>query len=93
MVCLWVQKRDSCDPVGVSDSSRLAVYQILSIECPSSTFFWHMFCVIPLFLSFLFCLVFVVVLLLELCMCSSDIFLSSSPRTTGLATATTCITG
>ena len=27
MLCLWVQTRDSCDLGGVSDGSRLAVYQ------------------------------------------------------------------
>ena len=45
MLCLWVQMRDSCDPGGVSDGSRLAVYQTLSIECPSSIFFWNVPCV------------------------------------------------
>ena len=33
-----------CDPGTVSDGSRLALYQTLSIECPSSIFFWHIFC-------------------------------------------------
>ena len=37
---------NSCDPGRLSDGSRLAVYQTLSIECPSSIFFWHVVCVI-----------------------------------------------
>ena len=54
-------------------------WQILSVECPSSIFFWH----VPFFLSF-----FVLFLFLcsrwtvELCRYSSDLFLSSRPRTT-----------
>ena len=89
MLCVWVH---GCDPGRVSDGSRLALYQTLSIECPSSIFFWHVyFVIVPFFLSFLFCFYFVV-------FCSrwsfvngsSDLFLSSRPRT-GLAT--THITG
>ena len=39
----------------VSDGSRLAQYQTLSIECPSSIFFWHVYFVfVPFFLTFLF---------------------------------------
>ena len=82
MLCVWVQH--GCDPGKVSDDSRLALYQNLSIECPSSISFWHVLCVVvPFFLSFfvLFCFCFVVMLSLELCRCSSDIFLSSRPRT------------
>ena len=62
-----------------------------SIECPSSIFFWHVYFVIlvPFSLSFLFVCVFLS-LSLELGRCSSDLFLSSRPRT-GLAT--TYITG
>ena len=57
-------------------------YAILSIECPSSIFFWHVYFVIlvPFSLSFLFVCVFLL-LSLELCRCSSDLFLSSRPRT------------
>ena len=67
------------DPGSVSDGSRLAsaLYQTLSlsIECPSSIFFWHVLVVLHCF-----CLVFM--LSLELCRrCSSDLFLSSRPRT------------
>ena len=91
MLRVWVH---GCDPGRVSDGSRLALCQILSIECPSSIFFLHEYFVIilvPFSLSFLFLFVFVFVLLsLELCRCSSDLFLSSRPRT-GLAT--TYITG
>ena len=39
-----------CDPGRVSDGSRLALYQTLSIECPSSTFFFFSF-----FLAGVFC--------------------------------------
>ena len=74
MLCLLVQMRDSCDTGGVSDGSRLAVYQTLSIERPSSVHFWHVLRVIPLFLSFLFCFVFVVMLSLDLCRYSYDFF-------------------
>ena len=35
MICVWVH---GCDPGRVSDGSRLALYQTLSIECPSSIF-------------------------------------------------------
>ena len=31
-----MQTRDGCDPGGVSDGSRLAIYPIISSECPSS---------------------------------------------------------
>ena len=55
---------------GISDGSRLAlsyIYQTLSIECPSSIFFWHVLCVIvPFFLTFLFCFCFVFVFTLSL---------------------------
>ena len=44
----------------LSDGSRLALYQTLSIECPFHIFFWHGLCVIvPFFLSFLSCFCFV----------------------------------
>ena len=53
MLRVWVH---GCDPRRVSDGSRLALYQTLSIECPSSIFFWHVYFVfVPFFLSFLFC--------------------------------------
>ena len=55
MLRVWVH---SCDPGRVSDGSRLALYQTLSIECPASIFFWHVYFVIVLFLlSFLFCFI------------------------------------
>ena len=38
MLRVWVH---GCDPGRVSDGSRLALCQTLSIECPSSIFFWH----------------------------------------------------
>ena len=94
MLCVWVH---GCDPGRVSDGSRLALYQTLPLECPSSIFFLYVLCVIvPFFLSFLFYffvlffVLFLIMLSLELCRCPSDIFLSSRPRT-GLAT--TYITG
>ena len=99
MLRVWVH---GCDPGGVSDGSWLALYQTLSVECPSSIFFWHVyFVIVPFFLSFLFLkknlnaprpsehpLFFL--LSLELCRCSSDIFLSSRPR---IGLASTYITG
>ena len=39
----WVH---GCEPGRVSDGSRLALYQTLSIECPSSIFFWSVYLVI-----------------------------------------------
>ena len=66
-------------------------YANLSLSnASSSIFFWHVYFVIlvPFSLSFLF--VFFLLLSLELGRCSSDLFLSSRPRT-GLAT--TFITG
>ena len=68
------------------------VCQTLSIECPSSIFLWHVYFVIPVPFSLSFLFVCVLLLLsLELgSRCSSDLFLSSRPRT-GLAT--TYITG
>ena len=52
MLSVWVH---GCDPERVSDGSRLALYQTLSIECPSSIFFWHLyFVIVPFFLSFFF---------------------------------------
>ena len=74
MLRLWVPiMRDSCDPGGVSDGSRLAVYQTLSIERPSSIFFWHLYAlcacsyIFAVFVLLLFCFVFM--LSLELCRC------------------------
>ena len=73
MLCVWVH---GCDPWRVSDGSRLALYQTLSIKCPSSIFFrQHVLCVtVPFFLSFFvlflflfcFCFCFVVVFVLFL---------------------------
>ena len=76
-----------CEPGRVSDGSRLALCQTLSIECPSSIFSWHVYFVIPMFLSLcrFLCVCGFLLLSLELGKCSSDIFLSSRPRT-GLAT-------
>ena len=74
MLRVWVH---GCDPGRVSDGSRLALCQFLSIECPSSIFFWHVYVVIlvPFSLSFLFLFVCVFLLLsLELCRFSSDFF-------------------
>ena len=83
MLRVWVH---GCDPGRVSDGSRLVLCQTLSIECPLSIFFWHVyFAILVTFsLSFLFVCVFLL-LSLELGRCSSDLFLSSRPRT-GLAT-------
>ena len=52
MLRVWVHGRD---PGRVSDGSRLVLCQTLSIECPSSIFFWHVYFVIlvPFSLSFL----------------------------------------
>ena len=57
MLRVWVH---GCDPGRVSDGSRLALCQTLSIECPSSIFFWHVYFVIlvAFSLSFLFVCVF-----------------------------------
>ena len=53
MLCVWAH---ICDPGKISDGSRLALYQTLSIECASSIFFWYVyFVIVPFFLSFLFC--------------------------------------
>ena len=40
----WVH---GCEPGRVSDGSRLGLCQTLSIECPSSIFFWPVYFVIP----------------------------------------------
>ena len=80
---LGVQMRGviSCDPGGYR-MARDWRYTKLSRASPH--LFWHVRCVIvPLFLLFLFCFVFM--LSLEFCRCSSDFFLSSRPRI-GLAT-------
>ena len=86
MLRVWVH---GCNPGRVSDGSRLALCQTLSIECPSSIFFWHVYfaILVPFSLSFLFVCVFLL-LSLELGRCSSDdLFMSSRPRSsTGLAT-------
>ena len=85
MLCVWVH---GCDSGRVSDGSRLALYQTLSLSSALLLSFPSMSIFALLFLSFCrFCLVFVVFfsLSLELCRCSSDLFLSSRPRT-GLVT-------
>ena len=65
MLRVWVH---GCDPGRVSDGSRLALHQILSIKCPSSIFFWHVyFVIVPFFLSFLFVSLCFFLLSLELC--------------------------
>ena len=53
MLRVWVH---GCDPGRISDGSRLALCQTLSIEGPSSIVFWHVYFVIlvPFSLSFLF---------------------------------------
>ena len=83
MLRVWVH---GCDPGRVSDGSRLALCQTLSIECPSSIFFWPVYfaILVPSSLSFLFVCVYLL-LSLELGRCSSDLFLASRPRT-GFAT-------
>ena len=48
-----------CEPERVSDGSRLALCQTLSIECPSSIFSWHVYFVIPVSFSSSFFCVFV----------------------------------
>ena len=66
--------RDSSDPGGLSDGSRLAVYQTLSIDCPSSIFSWHVLCVIVLSFS-CFCFVFVFFMIsLELWKCCNHVY-------------------
>ena len=56
MLFVWLR---GCDPGRVSDGSRLALYQTLSIEFPSLFFYLFMACalcvIVPFFLSFLFC--------------------------------------
>ena len=89
MLRVWVH---GCDPARVSDGSRLALYPTLSIEFLLS---FSGMCILLLFFSFCrFCFVslfiYLFLLSLELCRCSSDLFLSSRPRT-GLAT--TYVTG
>ena len=51
----WVH---GCEPGRVSDDSRLALCQTLSIECPPSIFFWPVYFAIPVpfSLSFFVCL-------------------------------------
>ena len=90
MLRVWVH---GCDPGRVSDGSRLALCQTLSIECPSSIFFWHVYfaVLVPFSLSFLFVCVFLL-LSLKLGRCSSSLFLSSGPRI-GLATTYSTVLG
>ena len=78
MLRVWVH---GCDQGRVSDGSRLALCQTLSIECPSSIFFWHVYFAILVSFTLSFLIVCVFLLLsLELGRCSSDLFLSSRPR-------------
>ena len=54
MLRVWAH---GCDTGRVSDGSRLALCQTLSIECPSSIFFWHdvyFVILVPFSLLFLF---------------------------------------
>ena len=53
MLRVWVH---GSDPGRVSDGSRLALCQTLSIECPSSIFFWHAYFAILLPSLCRFCL-------------------------------------
>ena len=63
----WVH---GCEPGRVSDGSRLALCQTLSLECPSSIFFWHVYFVILVSFSLSFLSVCVFLLLsLELGRC------------------------
>ena len=55
MLRVWVH---GCEPGRVSDGSRLALCQTLSIECPSSIFFWHVYFVILVLSLCRFCLCF-----------------------------------
>ena len=87
MLCVWIH---DCDPGRVSDGSRLALYQTLPIEYPFSIFSDMCFVLFIYFCRFCFVSNFISMLSLELCRCSSDLFLSSRPRA-GLAT--TYITG
>ena len=48
-----------CEPGRVSDGSRLALCQTLSIECPSSIFSWYVYFVMPVPFSLSFFCVFV----------------------------------
>ena len=58
MLRVWVH---GCDPGRVSDGSRLALCQTLSIECPPSIFFWHVYfaILVPFSLSLFVLFVFV----------------------------------
>ena len=53
MLRVWVH---GCDPGRVSDGSLLALCQTLSVEWPSSIFFWHVYFVILVPFSLSFCL-------------------------------------
>ena len=87
MLCVWVH---GCDPGRVSDGSRLALYQTLSIECPSSIVFWHVLLrvVVPFAVSVLFLFLFLFFFFFfffffHACRYSSDLFedhVSSRPR-------------
>ena len=92
MLCVWVH---GCDPGRVSDGLRLALYQTL-YRVPFYLFLARVFCycsflfVVSVLFRYVLFLILICLLSLELCRCSSDLFLSSRPRT-GLAT--TYITG
>ena len=94
----WLCYAFGCMVAIRGDGSRLALYQTLSIECPSPILFSGM-CFVLLFISFCrFCLVFVLfcfVFMLSLELCTTVdvplIFFLSSRARTGLAT--TYITG
>ena len=88
MLSVWVH---GCDPGRLSDGLRLALYQTLSIECPSSIFFFSGICFVLLFLSFCrFCLALFSCFRWSFVDVPLIYFLSNRPRT-GLAT--TYITG
>ena len=57
MLRVWVH---GGDPGRVSDGSRLALCQTISIECPPFILFWHVYfaILVPFPLSFFVCLCF-----------------------------------
>ena len=78
MLRVWVH---GCDPGRVSDGSQLALCQTLSsARRLSFSGMCILLFLVPFSLSFLFVCVFLL-LSLELCRCSSDLFLVSRPRT------------
>ena len=76
MLRVWVH---GCDPGRVPDGSRLALRQTLSIKCPSSIFFWHVYfaILVPFSLSFFSVCVF---LLLSLLFLTFSALLVTNPK-------------